>query len=128
MRPLTDGTKLARSVLIGDLVALLCFLVIGFERHADNVAGRFVSLLVIFAVSWLLTAWAVGTYRPPTNARLVITLVLAVPLAVAIRAVTVHAWTTGEVLTFMAVALWFCAVFVAAARFLILLAHRRRST
>jgi hypothetical protein len=126
MRSLTDGSRLARHALIGDLVALLCFLVIGFERHADNVAGRFVSLVVIFGASWLATAWAIGTYRPPTNARLLLTLVLAVPLAVAIRAATVHAWTTEQVLEFMAVALLFCAVFVAAARFLVLVAHRRR--
>jgi DUF3054 family protein len=128
MRPLTDGSKLARHAVLGDLVALLCFLVIGFERHADNVVGRFASLLLIFVGSWLATAWAIGTYRPPTNARLVFTLVLAVPLAVAIRAATVRVWTTEEVLTFMAVALLFCAAFVASARFLVLLAERRRPT
>jgi Protein of unknown function (DUF3054) len=128
MPALTDGSRFARRAVIGDLVALFLFLVLGIERHAENVPGRFVSLAVIFVASWLATAWAVGTYRPTSTGRLVVTLVLAVPLAVAIRAVIVGVWSTSEVLTFMAVALWFCTAFVATARLLLLLVERRRST
>jgi len=128
VRPLTDGSKLARAAAIGDLVALLVFLVIGLDRHAENAWGRFFALASIFLGAWLATAWAVGTYRPATNPRLALTLVLAVPLAVAIRAAVVSAWATHEVLTFIAVALLFCALFVGLARAAILLAFRGRTT
>ena len=128
MRPLTDGTRLARAAAAGDLVALLLFLLVGLDRHAENASGRLHALLAIFLGAWLVTAWVVGTYRPPSNGRLVLTLVFAVPLAVALRAAMVSVWTTTEVLTFMAVAVLFCAVFLGAIRAAVLLAFRRAST
>ena len=128
MRPLTDGSKLARAAAVGDLVALLLFLLVGLDRHAENASGRLIALLAIFLGAWLATAWIVGTYRPPTNGRLALTLALAVPLAVAIRAAMVSVWTTAEVLTFMAVAVLFCAVFLGAIRAVVLLAFRWRAS
>jgi hypothetical protein len=125
MHPLTDGSSFARRALAGDLTGLVVFLVIGIERHAENLAGRFVSLTVIFLGTWLVTAWVVGTYRPATSSRLLLTLVLAVPLAVAVRAVTVSRWSTGEVLTFMLVALAFCAAFIGGIRLALVFAQRR---
>jgi Protein of unknown function (DUF3054) len=128
MQPLTDGSKLARASVIGDLVALLVFLVVGIEKHTGNLSGRFLALSAVFLGSWLVTAWFVGTYRPVSNGRLALTLVLAVPLAATIRAVTVGTFTTTEVLTFIGVALLFCALFVGAARVIILLAYRWRAS
>jgi hypothetical protein len=128
MRPLTDGTRLARTIAAGDLVALLLFLLVGLDRHAENASGRLMALLAIFLGTWLATAWVVGAYRPPTNGRLALTLVFAVPLAVAIRAVIVSVWTTTEVLTFIAVAVLFCAVFLGAIRAAVLLAFRWRAS
>jgi Protein of unknown function (DUF3054) len=125
MRPLTDGSRFARRALAGDVVALVAFLAIGLERHAENVASRFLSLVAIFVLSWLATAFAVGTYRPPTSGRLALTLVFAVPLAVAIRAAIVHAWGTDQVLTFMAVALVFCGALVALVRLVVIFVERR---
>jgi hypothetical protein len=125
MRPLTDGTRLARFAAAGDVIALLAFLVVGLDRHAENASGRFVALAAIFVGSWLVTAWVVGAYRPISNPRLALTLVLAVPLAVLIRAAIVQAWTIGQVALFVAVALLFCALFVGAMRAAILLAFRR---
>ena len=127
MRPLTDGSKLARAAVIGDLVALLVFLVVGIETHAENLAARFAALAAIFLGSWLVTAWLVGTYRPLSNGRLALTLVLAVPLAVVFRAVTVGGISTSDLLTFMAVALVFCSAFVGAARVIVLLTHRAQT-
>jgi hypothetical protein len=128
MRPLTDGSKLARAAAIGDVVALLLFLVVGLDRHAENDAARFAALAAIFLGCWLAIAWFVGTYRPPTNGKLAVTLALGIPLAVAVRAALVSAWTTTEVLTFMAVALLLCASFVGAVRAAVLLAFRWRAS
>ena len=48
MRPLLDGTKLARAALIGDVVALLVFLVFGVSSHHEEAVSRFLALAVIF--------------------------------------------------------------------------------
>jgi len=125
MRPLTDGSRFARRALVGDVAALLLFLLIGLDTHADNDVARFVSLAAIFELSWLATAWAVGAYRPPTSGRLALTVAFAVPLAVAIRAAIVHVWSTDQVVTFMAVALVFCGAFVAIVRLVVVFAERR---
>jgi hypothetical protein len=128
MRSLTDGSRLARAVAVGDVIALLAFLAIGLDRHAENDVQRYLALAAIFVGSWLVMAWLVGAYRPVTNAGLVLTLVLAVPLAVLIRAAIVRAWTMAEIATFAGVALLFCAVFVGAVRAAVLLARRGGST
>jgi hypothetical protein len=124
MPNLTDGSTLARWVVVGDVIALLAFLAIGLDRHAENDVKRYVALAAIFVGSWLVTAWLVGAYRPVTNTGLVLTLVLAVPLAVLIRAAIVRTWTVAEIGTFAAVALLFCAVFVGAVRAAVLFTRR----
>ena len=116
MRPLIDGSAFARATLVGDLVGLTAFLVVGLDRHGEDVAARFLALAAIFVTAWLLTAWSLGTYRPPTHARLLLTLVLGIPLGVLVRATLVQAWTAHEILTFAAVAVVFGALFVGTAR------------
>ena len=125
VRRLTDGSRFARRAVIADVVALLVFLAIGLDTHAENDVGRFMSLALIFVGAWLATGWVIGAYRPATTAHLVLTLVLAVPLAVAIRATIVHAWTTRDVVLFMCVALIFCAALTALARLAVLFSERR---
>jgi hypothetical protein len=126
VRALTDGSKLARSFLAGDLLGLVTFLVIGLDRHGEDVVSRFAALAAIFVVAWLVTAWLLGTYREPTYARLVLTLVLAIPLGVLVRAVFVQAWTTREVVTFAGVAVVFATLFVGLARVIVTLLLRGR--
>jgi hypothetical protein len=125
---MTDGSRLSRAFLVGDIAALLVFLVIGLDRHGENALSRFAALAAIFVGAWLVTAWLLGTYREPTYARLVLTLALAVPLAVLIRAALVQAWTTEEVVTFAAVAFVFVTMFVGFARVLITLVAGRKET
>jgi len=116
MRPLIDGSRFARATLVGDLVGLLAFLLVGLDRHGEDVAARFAALAAIFVATWLVTAWLLGTYRPPTYARLLLTLVLGIPLGVVVRATFVQAWTATEILTFAGVAILFGSMFVGAAR------------
>ena len=79
MRPLVDGTKLARAALIGDVIALLVFLVFGVSSHKEEAVGRFLALAVIFVGAWVGTAWAIGTYRPVSNGRLAMNLAIVDP-------------------------------------------------
>lgn len=127
MQPMTDGSGFARATLVGDLVGLTAFLVVGLDRHGENVAARFLALAAIFAAAWLVTAWFLGTYRPPTNARLLLTLVLGIPLGVIVRATFVQAWTAREILTFAAVAILFGSLFVGVARVVTSLWFGRRA-
>jgi len=127
MRPMTDGSGFARATMAGDLIGLIAFLPIGLFRHGEDVAARFLALALTFAGAWLVTAWLLGTYRPPTNARLLLTLLLGIPLAVAVRATLVQAWTAGEILTFAGVAIMFGTLFVGAARVITSLWFGRRA-
>jgi len=125
MHGMTDGSKLARSFLVGDLIGVVTFLVVGLDRHGEDIAARFAALASIFVIAWLLVGWVLGTYRPPSNGRLVLTLVLAIPLGVLVRAAFVQAWTAREVATFAGVAVVFGTLFVGLARLVVTLLARR---
>lgn len=116
MRPLLDGTKLARACLIGDTVAILVFLLFGVSSHHEDAVTRFLTLAVIFEAAWIGTAWAIGTYRPLSNARLAANLAIAIPIGVLLRVAVVGSLTAGEILTFAVVALLFASIFVGIAR------------
>lgn len=124
---MTDGSAFARATLAGDLLGLIAFLVVGLDRHGEDVAARFLALVATFAAAWLVTAWLLGTYRPPTHVRLLLTLLLGVPLGVVVRATFVQAWTAGEILTFAAVAVVFGALFIGTARVVTSLWFGRRA-
>jgi len=116
MRSLTDGTKLARATLIGDIVGILVFLVFGVSSHHEDAVSRFLTLAVIFVGAWVGTAWAIGTYRPLSNARLAANLAIAIPIGVLLRVAVVGSLTAGDILTFAVVALVFASIFVGLAR------------
>jgi Protein of unknown function (DUF3054) len=114
---LTDGTSAARLTLAVDLAALALFVVAGMRSH------RTASQMEIFARNavpiggaWLATALAVGTYRPPSLKRLVLTWAIAVPVGVLVRS-----WWTGspdgdDLLVFGGVAMTFTLAFLAGGR------------
>jgi len=116
MRPLLDGTKLARATLIGDVAAILVFLLFGVSSHHEDAASRFLTLAVVFVGAWIGTAWAIGTYRPVSNARLAANLAIAIPIGVLLRVAVVGSLTAGEIFTFAIVALLFASIFVGLAR------------
>jgi hypothetical protein len=123
---MTDGSRFARATLTGDLVGLIAFLPVGLFRHGEFLAARFLALAATFAAAWLVTAWCLGTYRPPTHVRLLLTLLLGIPLGVVVRATFVQAWTAREILTFAGVAIVFGALFIGTARVLTGLWFTRR--
>ena len=120
MRPLLDGTKLARAFLIGDVVAICVFLLFGISSHHEDAVTRFLTLAVIFVGAWVGTAWAIGTYRPVSNARLVANLAIAIPIGVLLRVAVVGSLTAGQILTFAVVALLFASIFVGLARVVVI--------
>ena len=63
-----------------------------------------------------VVAWLVGTYRPPTPVSLVVTLLIAIPIGVVLRALWVRSWSIGEVLTFALVALIFATMLIGLGR------------
>ncbi len=124
MRTLTDGSRVARAFLVGDLCGVVAFLVVGLDRHGEDDAARFFALAAIFVSAWLVVGWVVGTYRPPSNGRLLLTLALAVPLAVVLRVVLVQFTDLGATVTFAVVALVFATLFVGISRVLVSLVAR----
>jgi hypothetical protein len=124
MRPLLDGTKLARAVLIGDVVAILVFLLFGISSHHEDAVSRFLTLAVIFVGAWVGTAWAIGTYRPVSNGRLIANLAIAIPIGVLVRVAVVGSLTAGQILTFAIVALVFASIFVGLGRVVVMVLFR----
>lgn len=125
MQPLTDGSWLARASLTGDLLALTVPILIGISRHEEGAVTTFLTLTVIFGGSWLLTTWLVGTYRPVSNIGLLVSIVIAIPLAVLIRAL-LRDWTMHEILTVAGVLCVFGAFFIGCGRLVVSMVARRR--
>jgi hypothetical protein len=114
---MTDGSSHARLTLVVDVLALAAFVLIGMRSHSDAAAvSIFLRNFVPFTGSWLVVAWLVGTYRPPTPIGLIATLLIAIPIGVLLRALWVRSWTAGEVLTFALVALVFATMLIGLGR------------
>ena len=127
MRPLTDGSRLARSSLIADLVALAVTLAIGVSRHGEDAASTYLALVAIVGTCWIAVTWAVGTYRPVTNLGLALALIIVIPLSVLIRA-PFRDWTVGVMATVAGVLLLFSAFFVGLGRLIVALTARGKET
>jgi Protein of unknown function (DUF3054) len=110
---LTDGSGQARFTLSLDVTAIAVFIAIGIEAHDDaGAASIFLRNFVPFTAAWLVTAWFARTYRPPTPRALVLTLVVAIPCGVLLRAAWIRTSTAAEIATFMVIALLFASVFI----------------
>ncbi len=114
---MTDGSSHARLTLAVDVLALAGFVLIGMRSHSDAAAvSIFLRNFVPFTGSWLVVAWLVGTYRPPTPIGLMATLLIGIPIGVLLRALWVRSWSAGEVLTFALVALVFATMLIGLGR------------
>ncbi len=117
MRRMTDGSSHARLMLAVDVLALAGFVLIGMRSHSDAAAvSIFLRNFVPFTASWLVVAWLVGTYRPPTPIGLIATLLIAIPIGVLLRALWVRSWSACEILTFALVALVFATMLIGVGR------------
>src|SRR3954453_6738958 len=90
---LLDGTKLARAALIGDVVAILVFLLFGVSSHHEDEVSRFLTLAAIFVGARGGNGGAAGRYRPGSNSRLATNLVIAIPIGVLLRGAVVGSLT-----------------------------------
>jgi len=114
---MTDGSPHTRLTLAVDVLAIAAFVLIGMRSHSDAAAvSIFLGNFVPFTGAWLVVAWLVGTYRPPTPIGLIATLLIAIPIGVLLRAVWVRSWSAGEVLTFALVALVFATMLIGLGR------------
>jgi hypothetical protein len=114
---LTDGSSQARLTLVLDLAALVAFILVGMNSHSDAEAlSIFLRNFIPFTGAWLVTAWFARTYRPVAPRSLLLTLVIAIPSGVLLRAAWTRSWTASDVATFMAVALVFASIFVGLGR------------
>jgi hypothetical protein len=117
MPRLTDGTPQARLTCALDLVAIAAFILVGMNSHSDAAAlSIFLRNFVPFTAAWIVTASVARTYRPPTPRALLVTLAIAIPSGVLLRAAWTRSWTTSDVVTFMAVALLFASIFIGLGR------------
>ena len=114
---MTDGSPHARLTLAVDVLALAAFVLIGMRSHSEAAAvSIFLRNFLPFTGSWLVVAWLVGTYRPPTPIGLIATLLIAIPIGVLLRALWVRSWSAGEVLTFALVAVVFATMLIGLGR------------
>ena len=114
---MTDGSSHARLTLAVDVLGIAAFVLIGMRSHSDAAAvSIFLRNFVPFTGSWVVVAWLVGTYRPPTPIGLIATLLIAIPVGVLLRALWVRSWSAGEVLTFALVALVFATMLIGLGR------------
>ena len=114
---MTDGSSNARLTLAVDVLGIAAFVLIGMRSHSDAAAvSIFLRNFVPFTGSWVVVAWLVGTYRPPTPIGLIASLLIAIPIGVLLRALWVRSWSAGEVLTFALVALVFATMLIGLGR------------
>jgi dolichyl-phosphate-mannose--protein O-mannosyl transferase len=119
VRVLTDGSPQARLTLGFDVLAIAAFILVGMNSHSDvEAVSTFVRNFVPFTGAWVATALFVHTYRPPSPRTLLVTLAIAIPAGVLLRAVWTGSWTASDVVTFMAVALVFASFFIGIGRVL----------
>jgi hypothetical protein len=114
---LTDGTSTARLTLAVDLAALALFVVAGMRTHrTGSQLEIFLRNAVPIGGSWLVVSALLRTYRPVSLPRMVLTWLLALPAAVAIRTAWTGSADIEDVATFVGVAMAFTMLFLAAGR------------
>ena len=114
------------GVAAGDAAALLVFVLVGLLSHHGGVSATGLARDGLsFVGCWLVAGVAFGLYAHPSPRRLLATWVVAVPVAVLIRAVVLGRSPNGKEAGFLAVALTFTLLFVVALRLVVGLVSAR---
>lgn len=121
---LTDGSRGARRTLVIDVLMLPLFVMAGLRSHDEAQLEVFLRNAVPLEAAWLVTAWLVGTYRPPSFGRLAVTWAVAVPVGLVVRTLVADRWGDPGMWVFFGVALAFTALFLAVGRLLALFLDR----
>ncbi|MFN8232591.1 MAG: DUF3054 domain-containing protein [Actinomycetota bacterium] len=117
--PRRDTTRVPTPALVAsDTLALIAFVLVGMEQHRlVSVATIFLRNAVPLVSAWFGAALLLGLYRRPSLASLLRTWIVAIPIGVTIRSLLVGSPDEpGRFLTFLAVALLFTLMFLAAGR------------
>lgn len=110
---------------MGDAAALLIFVLIGLRGHRVETLEGFLRNAVPLLGAWFLVAWAGGTYLRPGWRSLLRNWIVAVPVGMVLRTLTVG--SPGEVsafLVFLEVGLAFTPLFLVLGRLLVRLLVR----
>jgi hypothetical protein len=123
---LTDGSIRARLTLGIDLLALILFVVVGMRSHGIGAYAQvFFRNAVPVCAAWLCFSLVVRTYQPPRLRSLLITWILAVPVALVVRTAWVGSPRGEQVWVFLGVATAFTMLFLLAGRAVAELVGRR---
>ena len=116
------------TLALADAVALIAFVAVGLRSHdigpVAEVAAR---NIVPLAVTWAVVGLVVGAYRRRDLASLAITWVVAVPVALLVRARWVGSPQGGRIAVFVAVGLTFTLLFLLIGRAVIAVLTRTLS-
>ena len=113
--------------VVADATALVVFVVIGLRGHRVSTVEGFLRTAVPLLGSWFLVAWLSHAYRRPGWRSVLRTWIVAVPVGLLIRTLTVGSPNGTRILLFIAVGLAFTAVFLVLGRLLVRLLSRARS-
>jgi hypothetical protein len=98
---------------VADAVALITFVLVGMRAHHEvGALDLFLRNAVRLEVAWFAVAVVVGAYRRPGTRSLLLTWIVAVPVALMVRTLWVGSPSGLKLLTFLGIGLVFTLVFL----------------
>ena len=105
----TDDREEHRSAIpfaVADAVALVLFVLVGIRSHHEiGALDAFLRNAVPLEVAWFAVAAVTGAYRRPGSRTLVLTWIVAVPIALVVRTLWVGSPSGLRLLTFLGIGL-----------------------
>lgn len=122
-----DGRPSGTALALADGLSLLAFVGIGLRSHRIGAIAEIAARNAVpLALTWTLAALIVGVYRLRDLSSLVITWVIAVPVALLIRTWWVGSPQGGRLVVFLAVGLVITLLFLLIGRGLVWAVTRSR--
>jgi hypothetical protein len=108
-----SGYRSAIPFAVADAVALITFVLVGIRSHHEvGALDLFLRNAVPLEVAWFAVAVVVGAYRRPGTRTLLLTWIVAVPVALMVRTRWVGSPSGLKLLTFLGIGLVFTLVFL----------------